>query len=134
MDIKHITKATAKVLASYLTYQAVKTVLAQLSETDPPQALWMSRFSSQDKIQDGEAYLLELLEVRQELAFRIMTVREHLAEEVLEFLPEMTRIEILKANTEHRRQHLEKITQFTLSDSEPKAKTEEISPEENEKL
>jgi hypothetical protein len=134
MDIKHITKATAKVLASYLTYQAVKTVLAQLSETDPPQALWMSRFSSQDKIQDGEAYLLELLEVRQELAFRIMTVREHLAEEVLEFLPEMARIEILKANTEHRRQHLEKITQFTLSDSEPKAKTEEISPEENEKL
>jgi RbcX protein len=134
MDIKHITKATAKVLASYLTYQAVKTVLAQLSETDPPQALWMSRFSSQDKIQDGEAYLLELLEARQELAFRIMTVREHLAEEVLEFLPEMTRIEILKANTEHRRQHLEKITQFTLSDSEPTAKTEEISPEENEKL
>jgi RbcX protein len=112
----------------------VKTVLAQLSETDPPQALWMSRFSSQDKIQDGEAYLLELLEARQELAFRIMTVREHLAEEVLEFLPEMTRIEILKANTEHRRQHLEKITQFTLSDSEPTAKTEEISPEENEKL
>jgi hypothetical protein len=130
MDIKHITKATAKVLASYLTYQAVKTVLAQLSETDPPQALWMSRFSSQDKIQDGEIYLLELLEARQELAFRVMTVREHLAEEVLEFLPEMARIEILKANTEHRRQHLERITQFNLSDSEPKAKTEEISPEE----
>jgi hypothetical protein len=130
MDIKHIAKATAKVLASYLTYQAVRTVLAQLSETDPPQALWMSRFSTQDKIQDGEAYLLELLEARQELAFRVMTVREHLAEEVLEFLPEMTRTEILKANTEHRRQHLERITQFTLSDSGPDARTEEISPEE----
>ncbi len=130
MDIKHIAKATAKVLASYLTYQAVKTVLAQLSETDPPQALWMSRFSTQDKIQDGEAYLLELLEARQELAFRVMTVREHLAEEVLEFLPEITRIEILKANTEHRRQHLEKITQFSPSDSGPDARTDLLSPED----
>lgn len=130
MDIKHIAKATAKVLASYLTYQAVKTVLAQLSETDPPQAFWFSRFSSKDKIQDGEAYLLELLEARQELAFRVMTVREHLAEEVLEFLPEMTRIEILKANTEHRRQHLERITQFTPSDPGPDARAEEISPDE----
>jgi RbcX protein len=134
MDIKHIAKATAKVLASYLTYQAVKTVLAQLSETDPPQALWMSRFSTQDKIQDGEAYLLELLEARQELAFRVMTVREHLAEEVLEFLPEMTRIEILKANTEHRRQHLEKITQFIPSDAGPDLKTDFLSPEDKDKL
>ncbi len=130
MDIKHITKATAKVLASYLTYQAVKTVLAQLSETDPPQALWFSRFSSQDKIQDGDAYLRALLEERPELAFRVMTVREHLADEVLEFIPEITRTEILKTNSEHRRQHLEKITQFTPSNFEPDTRTEEISPEE----
>jgi len=46
--------------------------------------------ASPQAVQDGEAYLQELPE-NQELAFRIMTVREHLATEVTDFPPEMTR-------------------------------------------
>ncbi len=119
MDLKQIAKDSAKMLASYLTYQAVQTVLDQLSETNPPMAFWLSNFSGKSKIQDGEAYLQELLTEKQELAFRIMTVRQHLAEEVAEFLPEMVRTGIQQANMAYRRQHLERITQLHLSDSTP---------------
>jgi hypothetical protein len=116
MDLKQVAKDTAKVLTSYFTYQALRTVLAQLSENDPPQALWLHSFSSRNSIQDGEAFLLALLQEKQELAFRLMTVRQHLAEEVSEFLPEMVRASIQQSNMEHRRQHLERMTQLTVSD------------------
>ncbi|MDJ0515819.1 MAG: chaperonin family protein RbcX [Microcoleaceae cyanobacterium] len=116
MDIKKVAKDTAKVLTSYLTYQAVRTVTAQLRETNPPLAIWLSGFSSTGKIQDGEAYLQELLQENKELAFRVMTVREHLAEEVAEYLPEMLRSGIQKDNMEHRRRYLEKITQLEIAD------------------
>ncbi len=116
MDIKKVAKDTAKVLTSYLTYQAVRTVTNQLRETNPPLAIWLSGFSSTGKIQDGEAYLQELLQENKELAFRVMTVREHLAEDVAEYLPEMVRSGIQKANMEHRRGYLEKITQLEIAD------------------
>ncbi|MBD1860585.1 MULTISPECIES: chaperonin family protein RbcX [Trichocoleus] len=119
MDIKRIAKDTTKVLVSYLTYQAMRTVLAQLSETNPPLALWLHRFSGQGTIQDGELYLKALLKENQELAFRIMTVREHLAESVTEFLPEMARADIKQANVEHRRQQLERMSQLTTTDAPP---------------
>lgn len=116
MDLKHIAKATAQTLISYLTYQAMRTVLAQLREMDPPTSLWLHQFSPTEKMQDGEEYLKALLQVKPELAFRIMTVREHLAEEIVEFLPEMARTGIQQANMEHRRQHLERVTQISASD------------------
>lgn len=119
MDLKQIAKDTAKTLSSYLTYQAVRTVLAQLSETNPPLALWLHRFSSTEKIQDGEAYIQNLFREKPDLALRIMTVREHLAQEVADLLPEMVRDGIQQANVEHRRQHLERITQLDISDSSP---------------
>jgi RbcX protein. len=109
MDLKQVAKDTAKVLASYLTYQSVRIVVAQLSETNPPVAIWLSNFSSTGKIQDGEAYIQELLLENQDLGFRIMTVRESLAQDVTDFLPEMVRTNIQQANMEHRRQHLERI-------------------------
>lgn len=115
MNIKQIAKDTAKTLQSYLTYQAVKTVLAQLSETNPPLSFWLHRFSAKDKIQDGEAYIEELFRESPDLALRIMTVREHLAEEVTEYLPEMVSVGITQANMEHRRKHLERITQLDIS-------------------
>ncbi|GAA6614296.1 RuBisCO chaperone RbcX [Scytonema sp. NUACC26] len=121
MNIKQIAKDTAKTLQSYLTYQALRTVLAQISETNPPLALWLQRFSA-DKIQDGEAYLRELFKEKPDLALRIMTVREHIAEEITEFLPEMVQTGIQQANMEHRRQHLERITQ--ISDSTPSPEQE----------
>lgn len=111
MHPKNIAQDTAKVLQSYLTYQAVRTIIAQLSETNPTQAIWLSQYSSQNKVQDGEAYLEELMSEDKELVLRIMTVREHLAESVLDFLPEMVRTGISQANTEHRRQLLERLTQ-----------------------
>jgi hypothetical protein len=45
-----------------------------------------------------------------------MTVRQHLAEEVVDFLPEMTRTGIQQSNMEYRRQHLERITQLSVSE------------------
>ena len=115
MDLKQIAQNTAKTLQSYLTYQAVRAVLAQISETNPPLALWLHRFSSTDKIQDGEAYIQNLFREKPDLALRVMIVREHLAQEVADFLPEMVRNGIQQANMEHRRQHLERITQLDIS-------------------
>lgn len=117
MDITQIAKDTAKHLTSYLTYQAVRTVIAQLSETNPPLALWLNRFSSTGKIQDGEAYLQELLQEEPDLALRLLIVREHLAKEVTESLPDLVRCGIQDANTQHRRHHLERMTQFNVPET-----------------
>lgn len=122
MDLKRIAKDTRKVVISYLTYQAVKTVIEQLNETNKPLGFWLHNFSAKERIQDGEAYLRDLLQEHQELAFRVMTVREHLAAEVAEFLPEMVCTGVQQANIEHRRRHLEHITQLQVSD--PAASTE----------
>jgi len=115
MDIKRIAKDTAKMLQSYLTYQAVRTVSAQINETNPYVAAWLHRFSTKERIQDGELYIQQLFLEKPELALRIMTVRQHLAEEMTEFLPEMVSTGIVQANMQHRRQHLERITQLDLS-------------------
>ncbi|NMG07754.1 chaperonin family protein RbcX [Brasilonema sp. UFV-L1] len=131
MDIKQIAKDTAKTLQSYLTYQALRTVLAQINETNPPLALWLQRFSA-DKIQDGEAYIKELFQEKPDLALRIMTVREHIAEQVTEYLPEMVRTGIQQANMKHRRQHLERITQIDTSVPSPEAETQPTSDPNNE--
>ncbi len=127
MDLKQIAKDTAKTLQSYLTYQAVRTVLAQISETNPPLALWLHRFSSTDKIQDGEAYIQNLFREKPDLALRIMTVREHLAQEVADLLPEMVRTGIQQANVEHRRQHLERLTQLDLHNPSPNSEQQASS-------
>ncbi|MEH1856094.1 MAG: chaperonin family protein RbcX [Nostoc sp.] len=114
MNLKQIAKDTAKTLQSYLTYQALRTVLAQLGETNPPLELWLHNFSA-GKIQNGESYIEQLLQEKPDLALRIMTVREHIAQEVMEFLPEMVHTGIQQANMEQRRQHLERITQIDIS-------------------
>ncbi|MEB3358349.1 MAG: chaperonin family protein RbcX [Synechococcales bacterium] len=116
MNLKQIAKDTAKTLTSYLTYQAVRTVVNQLRETNLPLAMWLNGFSSTGKIQDGEAYLQELLQENQDLAFRVMTVRAYLAEEVADYLPEMVKTGIQQANMEHRRRYLERITQLEMAE------------------
>jgi hypothetical protein len=118
MNLKQIVKDTAKTLQSYLTYQALRTVLVQLDETNPPLAFWLQNFSA-GKVQDGEAYIELLFQEKPDLALRIMTVREHIAEEVSDFLPEMVRTGIQQANMQQRRQHLERITQMSFSDPSP---------------
>lgn len=113
MDLKRIAKDTAQVLTSYLTYQSVRTVLDQLKETNLPRYYWFQEFSSREKLQDGEAFIQQLFQVEPELALRVMTVRQHLAEEVSEFLPEMVTTNIQQSNMEHRKKHLERLTQMT---------------------
>ncbi|PSN20384.1 RbcX chaperonin protein [filamentous cyanobacterium CCP5] len=113
MDLKRIAKDTSKVMISYLTFQAVKTVLNQLRETDVPCAFWLNAFSSRESIQDGERYLTALMQERPELALRVMTVRQHIAEEISEYLPEMITLGIQQSNMAHRRGQLERITQMS---------------------
>jgi RbcX protein len=108
---KKIALDTASVLQSYLTYQAVRTIIDQLAETNPSLAIWLSQYSSTHKIQESEIYLEGLMLEQKELVLRIMTVREHLAEAVLDLLPEMVRTSIHQANLEHRRHLLERLTQ-----------------------
>jgi hypothetical protein len=114
MDRKQVAKATTKVISSYLTYQAVQTVVAQLTETNPPVAIWLREFSGRSIVQDGEVYLLALLAENQELAFRVMAVREHLVEEIMDDLPEMVLHDIKHKNTQHRKQQLEKLSQLSI--------------------
>jgi RbcX protein len=115
MDLKRVARATAKTLISYLTYEAMRTVVNQLIETNPPLAHWLAGFPPSGKLQDGEEYIQALLQANQELAFRIMTVRQHLAEEIVDFLPEMTRTGIQESNMRLKCQHLERIVNFTES-------------------
>ncbi len=113
MNYKQVAKDTAKVLQSYLTYQAVRTIINQLSETNPGQAIWLTQYSDRTKVQDSENYINQLMGENKELVLRILTVRQDLADQVSEFLPEMVNTGIIQANTEHRRHLLERLTQTT---------------------
>jgi hypothetical protein len=129
MNLNQIAKDTAKTVISYLTYQAVRTVIAQLSETDPPRAIWLQQFSSRERVQDGEAYLQALFREQATLGFRILTVREHLATEISDFLPEMVRTGIQQSNLQLRCEQLERMTQvdegaIAQSPDEPSAESE----------
>lgn len=113
---KQIATETAKVLQSYLTYQAVKTIIAQLSETNPSMALWLTEYSSGNKIQDGEAYIEGLMLEHKDLVMRILAVRRDLAEQILDFLPDMVRQNLEQSSLNNRRQLLERLTQSLPSD------------------
>lgn len=133
MDSRELAKDAAKVLQNYLTYQAVKNIIDQLSETNPGQAIWLRQYSSGGKLQDGEAYLEELMRERQgkELVVRIMTVREAICDRVSEFLPEMVSSNIKQANLKHRRQLLERLTQ-SQPDSSPSSDRSNLESDANE--
>ena len=113
MQPKDIAKDTAKVVQNFLTYKAVQLVIAQLAETNPRESIWLRRYSSGGKLRDAENYLEEIMsEPRgKELAMRIMTVRDSIAEQTLEFLPEMVASGIKQDNLAHRRHLLERLTQ-----------------------
>ncbi len=127
MDIKSIVKRSSKTLASYLTYEAMRVVVDQLRETDPPRAHWLASFSSTGSLQDGEAYLQELLAANRDLALRILTVRQHLAEEVLDFLPERVKAAIAEANRKLRCAHLEQAIGWNAGGGD--LRTESAAPE-----
>lgn len=121
---KKIANDTATVLQSYLTYQAVRVIIDQLSETNPSKAIWLRQYVSSHNIQQGEPFIEGLMTENKELVLRILIVRENLAEEVLEFLPQMVRCRIGQANVEHRRQLLERLTGSSGSSSSPSSESE----------
>jgi len=110
MCYKQAVKETAKVLQGYLTYQAVKLIIEQLTETNPASAIWLREFSHHHPIQDSENYLRALVKENKELVLRILTVRKEIAEQTVEFLPEMVKTNIEQSNIEHRRYLLERLT------------------------
>ncbi len=112
MDLKQIAKDTTKTLISYMTYQALRVVIGQLDETEPKRAYWLRQFSYRVSIQNGEAFLEALFLEEQRLAFRLLTVREHIAEEIADYLPEMLRTGVQQANLQQRTQQLERMTQI----------------------
>lgn len=129
MQPKDIAKDTAKVVQDYLTFKAVQLVIAQLAETNPQESIWLRQYSSGGKLRDAEAYLEEIMsEPRgKELALRIMLVRDNIAEQTLEFLPEIVSAGIKSDNLVHRRHLLERLTRT--SDEGPNLDTSETSGE-----
>ena len=118
MDSKQVAQETAKVLRDYLTYQAVRTILDQLSETNPTQAIWLRQFSQQHSLQNSEAYLQALMAERKDLVMRILAVREDLAERVVDFLPQMVRSGMEASNQDYRFQILARLTQTPSENSD----------------
>ena len=132
MQPKDIAKDTAKVVQNYLTYKAVQLVIAQLAETNPQESIWLRQYSSGGRLRDAEAYIEEIMsETRgKELALRIMLVRDTIAEQTLEFLPEIVTTGIKSDNLTHRRHLLERLTRTSdevlkLDASETSGETED---------
>ncbi|KAG2534414.1 hypothetical protein PVAP13_9NG063728, partial [Panicum virgatum] len=65
-------------LMNYFTYKAVRTVLTQLYEMNPPSYRWFYNFVAVNKPTDGKLFLRALSKERQELAERVMVTRLHL--------------------------------------------------------
>ena len=129
MDLKQIAKDTTKTLISYLTYRAVRVVYEQLDETDPKRAYWLHQFASRESIKDGELFMEKLFQERQDLAFRILTVRECLAEDLADVLSEMLRTEMQQANLKQRSRQLERMTRVSVEGTHPEQ--QEISESED---
>ncbi|KAE8777220.1 hypothetical protein D1007_49986 [Hordeum vulgare] len=62
-------------LMNYFTYKAVRTVLTQLYEMNPPSYRWLYNFVAVNKPTDGKLFLRALGKERQELAERVMITR-----------------------------------------------------------
>ncbi|KAJ4769610.1 Chaperonin-like RbcX protein [Rhynchospora pubera] len=65
-------------LVHYFTYKAVRTVLHQLYEMNPPVYTWLYRFVGTNGASNGKVFLRALAKERQDLAERIMVTRLHL--------------------------------------------------------
>ncbi|KAE8728369.1 Chaperonin-like RbcX protein isoform 2 [Hibiscus syriacus] len=65
-------------LLNYFTYKAVRTVLTQLYEMNPPKYTWFYQYVASNKPSDGKLFLRTLGKENQELAERVMITRLHL--------------------------------------------------------
>lgn len=70
-----------KQLLNYFTYKAVRTVLYQLYEMNPPKYTWFYNFLVTNRPDgDGKLFIRNLAKERQDLAERVMVTRLHLYE------------------------------------------------------
>ncbi|KAK2992339.1 hypothetical protein RJ640_015427, partial [Escallonia rubra] len=65
-------------IRNYFTSKAVRTVLYQLHEMNPPQYMWFYNFVRSHEPEDGRLFLQALAKEKQELAERVMITRLHL--------------------------------------------------------
>ncbi|KAL3516492.1 hypothetical protein ACH5RR_023394 [Cinchona calisaya] len=65
-------------IINYLTYKAVRTVLNQLYEMNPPQYMWFHNFVAENVPNTGKGFLQKLVKEKQDLAERVMITRLHL--------------------------------------------------------
>lgn len=65
-------------MVNIFTFKALRTVLAQLQETDPTQYKYLYSFAVENNPSDGKYFIKELLKDRQDLGQRIIEVRMHL--------------------------------------------------------
>lgn len=65
-------------IIDYFTYKAVRTVLIQLYEMNPPKYLWFYKYVSSNEQGYGKSFLRELGKVEHSLAERVMVTRLHL--------------------------------------------------------
>ncbi|XP_074310571.1 chaperonin-like RbcX protein 2, chloroplastic [Silene latifolia] len=65
-------------MLNYFTYKAVRTVLNQLYEMNPPKYTWLYNFLVANKPGDGKLFLRKLGKEKQDLAERVMVTRLNL--------------------------------------------------------
>lgn len=63
---------------NYFTYKAVRTVMNQLYEMNPPTYRWFYDFVVNNKPGEGKGFLRKLVKENQDLAERVMITRLHL--------------------------------------------------------
>lgn len=114
---------TAKVLLRVLTARAVKRLLLQLEELDLITAQWLNNYAAENSPMTGNEFIENLFEVRgtvipdqhqglnhtidpQNLAHRILTIRNDMAQKATMSLPEYTS----RMDAEVMRKHLTKNT------------------------
>ncbi|CAN4121009.1 unnamed protein product [Withania somnifera] len=62
-------------ILNYFTYKAVRTILNQLNEMNPPQYQWFNDYVTANKPHDGKRFIRNLAKEKQELAEKVMTTR-----------------------------------------------------------
>ncbi|XP_022567901.1 chaperonin-like RbcX protein 2, chloroplastic isoform X2 [Brassica napus] len=73
-------------LINYFTYKAVRTVLHQLYEMNPPQYTWFYNYVVSNRPTEGKRFLRKLGKESQELAERVMITRLHLYGKWIKFV------------------------------------------------
>ncbi|KAL8527516.1 hypothetical protein ACS0TY_005384 [Phlomoides rotata] len=72
-------------IMDYFTYKAVRTVMNQLYEMNPPQYRWLYHYVASNEHGYGKTFIRNLVKDQQELGERVMVTRLHLYERWTKF-------------------------------------------------